>query len=70
MSDEQIVRIMNLWMDSYIADPKQFAADFQQVMNHLHEKEYGETPSYGASCLAYMQHLYKKIEQEDAVLNG
>lgn len=50
-------RLFNQWMDNYIANPKEFATEWQAVVAHLKEKDNGEEPSYGDVCIAYLMNL-------------
>ena len=67
MDDETVVRVLNEWEDRYIRDPNAFEADFQTVIRHLAEKSNGETPSYGALCVAYMHRLDEELKLREVV---
>jgi hypothetical protein len=49
----ELIYAFNTWMDDYIADPEEFAREFQSVEVHLRER------SYGQKCADYVEKLLK-----------
>ena len=47
----------NEWMRRYTETPEQFSREWQMVGDFLAAQAAGETPSYGATCDAYLAQL-------------
>lgn len=67
MERSDIVKALNMWMQKYIDNPKEFEAEFQTVMEFLADSSAGKEPTYGEECLAYMEYLLAESKAVSAV---
>jgi hypothetical protein len=49
----ELIYAFNTWMDDYIANPEEFAREFQAVDSHRQNRDYGQT------CADYVEKLLK-----------
>jgi hypothetical protein len=57
MRKDDVAAAFNEWMRRYTEEPEKFKREWQTVTEFVSQQEAGKTPSYGATCAAYLQRL-------------
>lgn len=57
MDRQKLIEAFNEWMRRYTDDPAAFEAEFQTVGLFVAERAMGREPSYGETCVAYIESL-------------
>ena len=55
METSEIIEGFNSWLDDFENNPEKFEQTWATVKRHLKEKEDGDSPSYGLTCLGVLQ---------------
>lgn len=70
MTPDRLASAFNEWMRRYTEDPTAFAAEFETVGVFLTQRVEGRTPTYGESCVAYLQSLVPSDQNDHSVTRG
>jgi hypothetical protein len=57
MDKQQLVKAFNEWMRQYTEDPSAFNHIWQTVNEYFAEVSAGKEPSYGDTCVAFLEKL-------------
>lgn len=60
---EQLAKAFNEWMRRAIEHPEQFDREWD-ALRFADEDRFGEEPSYGRECVAYLEKLVGEIGKE------
>lgn len=65
LTENEIIRALNEWQRRYIANPREFEAEFETIEQFKADENEGKTPDYGTVGAAYMF----KIIRDDHVVD-
>lgn len=57
----KLATAFNEWQRRYVADPDQFARDFEEAGRFAAERAQGKTPTYGMAAAAYLSKLIAEV---------
>jgi hypothetical protein len=70
MRKDDVAAAFNEWMRRYTEEPEKFKWEWQTVTEFLSQQGAGKTPSYGATCAAYLQQLIEEQRNGNASLSS
>lgn len=61
MECSRLAQLLNVWMQRFIDKPDDFCREWETVLTHLKECDADKEPSYGTTCVAYLQKLDAEV---------
>ena len=61
MTDQQMAKAFNMWMDEFTNHPEKFEQAVKTAMTHLKERADSKEPTYGERCVVLLKEYHTQL---------